>query len=115
MSKPYCDPALKTWMTSEDTDVREVIVEACLPPRHVEMAKGDYGRSVPVKLVSGSPEVRIKILGELHDFLNQHMHLRATVLKSAGAVVVCASGDDVQLILKNPLVKAVRPNRKLSL
>ncbi|MBF0383867.1 MAG: hypothetical protein HQL69_22860 [Magnetococcales bacterium] len=100
-------------MASKQEDMREVIVEVRLPPRHVKMQQQEGGRSKPVKLVSGSSTQRAKTLDELHNFLATKMHLTPTILKAAGAIVVRASGHDVQLILKNPLVKAIRPNRKL--
>ncbi len=114
MNNTYCDPALAAWLRDEGDDIREVIVEAHLPQRQILMRLGEKGRMVPDRMVSASPPAeRVRLLEELNHFLAGQMHLTTTVLKAAGAIAVRASGEDVRHILEHPMVKAIRPNRKL--
>lgn len=116
MSIPYCDPSLSTWLSDGANDIREVIVEAHLPSRHILMRRGESGRMVPDQLFfKANSKDRLYSLNELNEFLAGQMRLTTTVLKAAGAIVVRASGADMRRIFTHPLVKAIRPNRKLSI
>lgn len=114
MNRSYCDPSLVEWMQEDSTGIREVIIEAHLPQRQLLMRLGESGRMVPDRLLSPSPPTdRVRMLEELNDFLSGQMQLPTTILKAAGAIAVRASGKDVRHILEHPMVKAIRPNRKL--
>lgn len=77
------------------------------------MLRSGEGCVTPQKLLSHTPDERIQLLQNLNQFLADQMHLTTTILRAAGAIAVRASSQEVQRILQNPMVKAIRPNRKL--
>ncbi|MBF0340589.1 MAG: hypothetical protein HQL95_06435 [Magnetococcales bacterium] len=113
METPYRDPSLDSWMRDQGDEIREVIIEARLPQRQIQMRLGEKGRMIPDRLASsGTPEERLQRLEELNTFLVWELQLTTTVLKAAGAVAARVSGKDLERILEHPLVKAVRTNRR---
>jgi hypothetical protein len=111
---PFCNPDIANWVRSGDTDIREIIIEVNLPQRRVVIRRSEYGPMVLDHIESSfTPEDRACLLGDLNNFLSKQMHLTTTILKTAGAIAVQASGKDVQRILAHPMVKAIRPNRKV--
>lgn len=107
------DPELRSWLSAErDDGTRELIVEADLPKRTVRFGKTQQGRQVASGVDSGPQADRERLLQELADFLSG-LNTEANVLKSAGAVAVRSDREQARAIVNHPLVRAVRPNRRL--
>jgi hypothetical protein len=104
---------LVAWSEGGGDDVRELIVEAKVPPRRVRLAEGNSQRQLPEAVVTSSEGDRELVLNRLHEDLSRLLDQPVTLLKSAGALVVQANREQLRAIIEHPLVKAVRPNRRL--
>lgn len=107
------DPELIKWLSSESVDVRELIVEANLPERKVTLRRGADGRLIPEGIRSPATPKRADVLAELGLFLGELLDDTPSLLKSAGAIAVKATGRQVRQFVDHPLVKGIRANRKL--
>jgi len=92
----------------------EWIIQADLPPREVEFAS-DPGsaRPRPARVANSSARERERRLQALFDFLRSILPETPILLRSAGAVSVTATHEQLAEISKHPLVKRIEPNRRL--
>jgi hypothetical protein len=105
---------LNAWLEQEDSDdVRELIVEAKIPPRIIRFPDERSGRRLPESMNSADKSEREAVLVELYRYLTELLGGSTNLLKSAGAVAVRANRQQLQAIARHPLVKAVRINRRL--
>jgi hypothetical protein len=107
---------LAAWLSIDSPEMRELIVEARLPARQAVIEKRSEGignpRTIGVKPTT--PDQRSKILAELYAFLADRLDVPPVLLKAAGAVAVKATSNQARQFVDHPLVKAIRPNRKLA-
>ena len=112
--KAVQDADIIAWLSADSSDARELIVEARLPARKVIMQERTGGRSVPISMDAGASSERAAVLAELHAFLAEQLDVPPVLLKAAGAIAVRATSQQVRQFADHPLVKAIRPNRKLA-
>ena len=90
----------------------EWIVEANLPARHLEFQRDSRsGRSVHTGIVNANPAEREHRLQDLLAFLSSVLSEKPVLLRSAGAVSVSATPEELARIAKHPLVKRIERNR----
>lgn len=96
--------------------MHELIVEARLPVRQVIIEKHADGRGSPraIGVKSTASTQRTTALTELYAFLADRLDIPPVLLKAAGAVAVKATSSQVRQFAGHPLVKAIRPNRRLA-
>ena len=108
------DPELAVWLSEEAGEAREILVDAVLPKRVVLFRQQASGRLSPSDLEPGSsPQGRREVLSKLRTILERVLDTPPVVLESAGALAIRASSRQVREFVDHPLVKAVRPNRRL--
>jgi hypothetical protein len=107
------DASLEAWLTGEGDDVREVIVEAKVPPRTVRFSGSASARLLPEEVTSSGEGNRTAILQELQDYLAGLLGTSPPVLWAAGAIAARVNRAQLRELMKHPLVKAVRDNRRL--
>ena len=112
--KTVQDADLITWLAADSSDTRELIVEARLPSRKVTIQKHANGRAVPTGIDTATASERTAALAELPAFLSKILDTPPVLLKTAGAIAVRATSQQVRQFADHPLVKAIRLNRKLS-
>jgi hypothetical protein len=107
------DTDLLAWLATDSRDTRELMVEARLPARKVTIQKHTNGRMVPAEIDTTAADAHTAALAELHDFLSERLDTPPVLLKAVGAIAVRATSQQVRQFVDHPLVKAIRPNRKL--
>jgi hypothetical protein len=109
------DPDLAEWLDGEGDETREMIVEARMPARTVRLGPGTAERLLPREITSEGDGAgdRAAVLRELQDDLNRLSGRATNLIRAAGAIVVRANREQLLQIARNPLVKAVRSNRRL--
>ena len=108
------DAELRAWMEATTDEVRDVIVEAALPPRRVVFQRRPGAGASPKSIDSTDDQDRESLLDDLDQQLREIVGVEKTrVLKTAGAIVVRATAKEIHAIAKQPLVKAIRTNRRL--
>lgn len=106
------DPELVAWLSQDSGEAREIIVDAVLPTRQVILRRNSNGRLSPSDL-QGTPEsVRKEALSKLRAHLAKILGMSPVVLESAGAVAIRANSRQVREFVGDPLVRAIRLNRK---
>jgi hypothetical protein len=106
---PDLDAELNTWLDTADDETREVIVEARVPKRRVRLDPGTR----PKELTTDDGPSRAAVLQELQEFLTGVLGSAPRILSAAGAIPLRATQDQLRRIVRHPLVKAVRANRRL--
>jgi hypothetical protein len=108
------DPELAAWLSQDTGEAREILVDAVLPGRQVILQRDSRGRLSPSD-VQPPPEssVRKEALGKLRARLAKILDMSPVVLESAGAVAIRANSRQVREFVGDPLVRAIRLNRKL--
>jgi hypothetical protein len=107
------DPELADWLFHESGEIREILVDVALPRRDVTFAEVG-GRLRAAELRESSPgKGRAEVLRRLRALLEPFLDFPPVVLEAAGALAVRATGRQVRGFVDHPLVKAVRPNRRL--
>ena len=107
------DAELRAWLEAATDEVRDVIVEAALPPRRVVFQQRPGAGASPKSIDSANDPDRESLLDELDYQLREIVGVEKTrVLKAAGAIVARATAKEIQAIAKQPLVKAIRTNRR---
>jgi hypothetical protein len=101
------------WLSADSNEARELIVEAKLPARKALIQERDGGRSVSMGMDAGASAERAAVLAELHAFLAEKLDTPPVLLKAAGAIAVRTTSQQVRQFADHPLVKTIRPNRKL--
>src|SRR5215213_1905153 len=104
-TKKIKDPDLVLWVAEEGGDVREILVDAVLPDRKISFNRAPDGRL--------RPRGRQEALKKLRALLARLVDTPPVVLEAAGALAVRANGHQVRQFVDHPLVKSVRPNRRL--
>jgi hypothetical protein len=100
-------------MEGDGDDTREVIVEAKVPPRTVRLGQALSERHLPKEILTEGEGDRGAVLQELQADLNRLLGHSTNPLRAAGAIAVRANREQLLEITKHPLVRAVRPNRRL--
>lgn len=113
ITKKVRDEDLVNWISSESSDLRELIIEARVPARKVAMQKRKDGYSVPRYVKSYSHSERAEVIEKLNSIINGILDEPPVLLKSAGALAVRASAKQALEFVDNPLVKFIRPNRRI--
>lgn len=112
--KKVKDPDLAAWLSQESGEAREILVEAVLPGRRVTFDRQAGGRARPVGLEEEPAALgRKETLSRLRALVARFLDVPPVVLEAAGALAVRARSEQVRQFVDHPLVKAVRPNRKL--
>ena len=107
------DPDLAVWLSEDSEESREILVEAVLPGRKI-IYEQVGGRLRPADLRSApASQGRKETLSRLRAILERLLDTPPVVLESAGALAVRASSRQVRQFMDHPLVKSVRPNRRL--
>jgi hypothetical protein len=107
------DSDLAEWLDGAGGDTRELIVEAKVPARTVRLDHAPLESLSPKEIRSEGGEDRTAVLQELQDDLKGIVGNATNLLRAAGAIAVRANREQLLQILKHPLVKAVRANRRL--
>jgi hypothetical protein len=107
------DSDLAAWLEADGDDTREMIVEAKVPARTVSLGQGPSGLHLPKAIRTEGHGDRAEVLRELQDDLNRLLGGTTSLLRAAGAIAVRANREQFLEILKHPLVKVVRANRRL--
>jgi hypothetical protein len=111
--KTVQDADLVEWLARDSDDPRELIVEAKLPARKVTVQKGIDGRMFPNGINGLAASDRTPVLAELYAYLADKVDIPPVLLKAAGAIAVKATSQQVRQFAEHPLIKAIRPNRRL--
>ncbi|HSS51471.1 MAG TPA: hypothetical protein VLX28_21210 [Thermoanaerobaculia bacterium] len=107
------DPELADWLSRENGEVREILVDAVLPRRTVSFEERG-GRLRPAKLQEVPATTgRKEALRQLRSLLERLLEAPPVVLEAAGALAIRATSRQVLDFVDHPLVKSVRPNRHL--
>ena len=115
-SRKIADEELSRWLAEGGQERRELIVEAAVPARRAAFDTGPRGRPRPQSITSsGIGLSRADVLEKLGTYLRNVLDSPPVELASAGAFAIEASRQEVLHLLEHPLVKALRPNRKLAL
>ncbi|HEX4964799.1 MAG TPA: hypothetical protein VF173_28560 [Thermoanaerobaculia bacterium] len=105
------DPELTDWLSREDGEVREILVDAALPRRTVSFEERG-GRLRPTAIPEApAANGRKEALRQLRLFLEKLLGTPPVLLEAAGALAVRATSRQVRGFVDHPLVKSVRPNR----
>jgi hypothetical protein len=112
VAEKVLDPDLVVWLRRDSGETRELIVDALLPARMVTFGRRGGGRLRPTGIRSAAGNRR-RLLHQLEAELAQVLDTPPTVLESAGALAVRATGPQARAIANHPLIKAIRPNRRL--
>lgn len=107
------DRELAEWLRSGGDEERELIVQAEAPPRKATIERRRNGRVIPTRIKKAEGALREEAVSRLADELNRFVDQRPIILKSAGAVVVRATRNQVLRFANHPLVKTIYPNRTL--
>ena len=107
------DAELKAWAEGEGDDQRELLVEARVPKRTVSLGNSPSGRILPREVETAKNVDRNSLLEELQHDLDELLGTTTNLLRSAGAVAVRANREQLRQIVRHPLVRAVRSNRRL--
>lgn len=110
---PELDYELRVWFDATDDDTREVIVEAKVPQRRVRFASGSLQKMIPVEVTTDEGPSRASILQVVQEFLTGVVGSTPHVNHAAGAIPLRVNRDQLRQIISNPLIKAVRTNRRL--
>lgn len=107
------DPELADWLSQESGEVREILVDAVLPRRTVSL--GESGNRLRPTGLQETPGAngRKEALRQLRTFLERLLETPPVILETAGALAVRATSREVRELVDHPLVKSVRPNRRL--
>jgi hypothetical protein len=108
------DPELAGWLSRENGEAREILVEAILPRRTVTFGSDQRGglRSAGIEEAPAGLGRR-EALRQLRLVLEPLLETPPVVLEAAGALAVRATSRQVRHFVDHPLIKAVRPNRRL--
>lgn len=107
------DTELKAWAEGEGDDQRELLVEARVPKRTVSLGNSPSGRILPRVVETAKHVDRNSLLEELQHDLDELLGTTTNLLRSAGAVAVRANREQLRQIVRHPLVRVVRSNRRL--
>jgi hypothetical protein len=96
-----------------------VLIELELPARQVDFRRvGNQGVAhyLPSRVIAETPEQREEVerkTAEARDLLEQVLDAPPHWLSAARAFVADVNGTQLQQIARSPLIKAIRPNRRL--
>lgn len=112
MAKKVQDSELAAWLAHDSGETRELIIDAALPVRKIAFSRQGNGRLRPSNIRSDG-SARHRLLHELEADLAEVLDTPPKVLETAGALAIKATGSQVRELAEHPLVKAIRPNRRL--
>jgi hypothetical protein len=115
ISRVVQDPDLREWLNAGGGDPQELIVELNLPPRKSAVVQGTRGRWTPRLEGPDHAAERDRALAELSAFAAQLLKQSPITLRAAQALAVSATPEQARQLAAHPLVKAIRPNRRLKL
>ena len=108
------DSDLADWLARENGELREILVDAVLPRRSVTFGETEGRRARPVGIEEALPaNGRRETLRQLRAVLEKILDTPPVVLEAAGALAIRATSRQVRKFVDHPLVKSVRPNRRL--
>ncbi len=107
------DQELAEWVCSRGDEKRELIVQANIPNRKVKLSRHGKRHSFPEQVQGCSAGTREEAIANLAKTLAEFVDEPPVILKSAGVVIVKATGRQAQSFAGHPLVKAIYPNRRL--
>ncbi len=110
---PELDDKLSAWLDTPDDERREIIVEAQVPQRRVRLPAGRGQGTRPAEVATADGPSRAAVLQELQEFLTEVVGTAPRILAAAGAIPLRATQDQLRQIVRHPLVRAVRTNRRL--
>jgi hypothetical protein len=100
--------------SSASSERAQWIIQADLPARQVEFNEDPRSRRlVPGAVVNTGAKERERRLQALFAFLSSKLAKKPILLRSAGAVSVSATPEELTRISKHPLIKRIEPNRRL--
>jgi hypothetical protein len=115
-SQKIADEELAHWLAGHGRERRELIVEAAVPTRQAAFDTGPRGRPRPQSVTSSEIGLsRADVLQELGAHLRKVLGSPPVELASAGAFAIEANRQEILRLLEHPLIKALRPNRRLAL
>jgi len=107
------DAELRALLEAETDQLCDVIVEAVLPPRQVAFEQRRDAGASPKSIDSTNDPDRESLLDALDHKVREIVGVEKTrVLSAAGAIVVRATAEAIHTIAKQPMVKAIRTNRR---
>lgn len=106
------DPELVRWLSQESGDLREILVDAVLPGRTVTFREVS-GRRRAADLATSAGTGRREALRQLRALLEPFLDTPPVILEAAGALAIRANSRQVRDLVHLPLVKSVRPNRRI--
>lgn len=108
------DPELADWLSRENGEAREILVDTVLPRRSVTYRSAEGRRPQPASVEETSAaNGRRETLLQLRAFLEKFLDTPPVVLEAPGALAIRATSRQVWKFMDHPLVKSVRPNRRL--
>lgn len=108
------DDELAGWLAGGGSGRRELIVDAAVPPRRAAFEIGARGRPRSTAIATSDGPSRAAVLRELAAYLRSRLAVEPVELAAAGAFAIEATREEARRLLGSPLVRAIRPNRKLS-
>lgn len=115
VSAKIADPDLKRFVDLEAEERRLLLVEPELPARQLRMQRSERVGS-PLRPIGVEPEdreERARRTAEAERFLAELLHRQPRWLGASRTFVVEATGREVVVMIRSPLIKAVRPNRRI--
>src|SRR5271157_5640970 len=103
-ARTMLDPELEAWIDADGDDRREMIIEARVPKRTVNLGNSPSGRMLPREVETAKNVDRNSLLEELQHDLDELLGTRTNLLRSAGVVAVRANREQLRRIARHPLV-----------
>jgi len=107
------DVDVRTDSAKEPLQVRQMVLGTLIVVRVVVRAKSPSGRILPREVETAKNVDRNSLLEEFQRDLDELPGTTTNLLRSAGAVAVRANREQLRQIIRHPLVRAVRSNRRL--
>jgi len=111
---------LRAFAVGKSREHQTVLIELDLPARQADLrrtADGDGGRYTPVQIRPQTPEQQKEVekkTAEARKFLKLVLGEEPELLRAAHAFIVKVDGEQLERIAQSPLIKAIRPNRQLT-
>jgi hypothetical protein len=101
------------------TERISVLIEPDLPSRKVEFSRVERAGVtgyVPTRVAAGSPQEQRHVeerIATTQEFLKEVLGEAPNWIQAARAFVAIVNGEQLQRIARSPLIRAIRPNRRL--
>jgi hypothetical protein len=115
VSTKIVDPDLQRFVDLEGEERRLLLVEPELPARQLRMQRSDRGERPfrPAGVEPEDREGRALRRAEAERFLAELLHRQPRWLDASRTFVVEATGRELALMIRSPLIKAIHPNRRI--